>query len=220
MTSLLRVYPRVVTCLQVKHTRPDPLLLTLACLSLAVKVPNRLRQQLRDVGMFLLQYVPDLMAAHQVTLTTLQRLSDAQQANKIRVVGVEELSRICTVDAYLVNLRRILAEILDMTEDMAARVLTDKVAQVCSEAHVCNGRFLVPPFSNGQALEQDKTLAINKLLAQRLEELAEFGELELLFRDTRQRYAGRDEGICRVGDFGDLRFREDVRPALWVVGVF
>lgn len=89
---------------------------------------------------------------------------------------MEILPSIRPVNPDLVNLRRILAQILDVTQDMAARVLTHKVAQVGSEAHVGDGGFVVAPFLDGEALEEDKAFAVEEVLAQFLEALGQFGE--------------------------------------------
>lgn len=112
--NILRVHPRVLPLLEVKHTRLNPVLLAHALLPLAVKVPNRLRQRPGDVGILLLQRIPHGVRRHEVRLAAFQRLRDAQQADKVGVVGVEELPRVGAVDAHAVNGRAVFAEILDV----------------------------------------------------------------------------------------------------------
>jgi hypothetical protein len=70
------------------------------------------------------------------------------------------------VDAHFVNLGRVLAEILDVAEDMATAVLTDEVAEICAETHVCHGGLVVTPFLDGEALEEDEALAVDEVCAQ------------------------------------------------------
>lgn len=55
------------------------------------------------------------------------------------------LPSVCPVDADLVDLCGVFAEILDVAEHMAAAVLADEVAKVCTQAHVCDGRLVVTP---------------------------------------------------------------------------
>lgn len=75
--DLLGVYARIVAGLKVEHTRSDPLLLALARLSLTIEVPYGLSQELCNVRVLLLQHIPDLVAAHQITLTSFERLGNA-----------------------------------------------------------------------------------------------------------------------------------------------
>ena len=42
------------------------------------------------------------------------------------------LPSICSVNSYFVDLCCVFTEILDVSEDMAAAILTDEVAQICS----------------------------------------------------------------------------------------
>lgn len=78
--------------------------------------------------------------------------------------GSWHIPSVGTVDANFVNLRRILAEILDMAQDVAARVLADEVAEVRAQAHVGDGALVVTPFLDGDALEQDEAFAVDKIL--------------------------------------------------------
>lgn len=70
------------------------------------------------------------MRGHEVGLPAFQRFRDAQQSNKIGVVGVEELPRVGTVDAHPVNRTAVLAQIFDVSEDVSMSVLRDEVAEV------------------------------------------------------------------------------------------
>lgn len=81
-----------------------------------------------------------------------------------------------TVDADFVDLRRVLAEILYMAQDVAARVLADEIAEVRAQAHVGDGALVVTPFLDGDALEQDEAFAVDEILAQFAEITAQFGE--------------------------------------------
>lgn len=132
--DLLGVHPRVVPLLKVEDARLDPVLLANALLALAVKVPDRLRQRPRDVGVLALQRIPHGVRRHEVRLAALERLRDAQQAHEICVVGVEELARVGAVDAYAVNRRAVFPEIFDVAEDVAVGVLRDKVPEVGAQA--------------------------------------------------------------------------------------
>lgn len=76
------------------------------------------------------------------------------------------LPRIRPINPHLVNLAGILAQILDMPEDMAAAVLADKVAQIRAEAHVRDGGPVQAPVLDGQAAEQDEALAVEEVGAQ------------------------------------------------------
>lgn len=197
----LAVHPRIHPSLEIKHTRLDPLLLPLARLALTIKVPNRLRQRLRHIRMIVLQVIPHGVTAHQITLAALQRFCNTQQPHEIRVIGMKELSRISPVDAHLVNLCRIFAQVLDVSEHMAARVLRHEVAQISSETHVCYGTFAVAPFCDRHPFKEDEALAVDEFFAEGLEELAESRELEFLFGDSGQGRAAFNEGICCGGDF-------------------
>ena len=111
------------------------------------------------------------MRRHDIRLAPFQRLSNTQQPDDIRVISVEELARIRPVDPHFVNLRRVLAEILNVAQDMAAAVLGDEVAQIRAQTHVCHGGLVVAPFLDGEALEEDESFAVEEVLAQGLEVL-------------------------------------------------
>lgn len=53
-----------------------------------------------------------------------------------------------------------------MAEDVTAAVLADEVAEICAETHVCHGGLVIAPFLDGEALEEDKALAVNEVCAQ------------------------------------------------------
>jgi hypothetical protein len=71
---------------------------------------------------------------HQVRLAAFQRLRDTQQSDKVRVISVEELPRVGAIDAHAVDGAGVLAEILDVPENVAMSVLRDEVAEVGSKA--------------------------------------------------------------------------------------
>lgn len=94
--------------LEVEDARADVRFLALADLAFAVEVPDRRGEQLGDRGVFLLQDVPDLVDAGHVGLAAFFGARQAQQANDVGVVGVEELPRVGPVDPHLVDLRAVL----------------------------------------------------------------------------------------------------------------
>jgi hypothetical protein len=67
-----------------------------------------------------------------------------------------------------------------MAQHVAAAVLADKVAQVRSQTHVRDRRFVITPLRHGQALEQDETFPVDQILLQGLQEASEVGETEIL----------------------------------------
>lgn len=166
--------------LEEEDGRLDPLLLALADLPLAVKVPHGLGQQLGDVRVLALQRVPDVVHADDVALPALLRAVAAQQADDVARVGVEELARRRAVDAHAVDLRRVVAHVLDVAQHVAAAVLADEVAQVGAEAHVGHRVLMRAPLGGGEALEQDEALAVEEVFAEGLEDLAEFGQGEIV----------------------------------------
>lgn len=66
-----------------------------------------------------------------------------------------------------------------MTQHMAAAVLAHKVAQVRSQTHVGDRRFVVAPLRHGQSFEQDEPFPADQVLAQGLQESSEVGEREV-----------------------------------------
>lgn len=54
------------------------------------------------------------MDAGDVAFAAVLGAGDAQEAHDVRVVGVEELARVRPVDAHLVDLRAVFAEVLDV----------------------------------------------------------------------------------------------------------
>lgn len=66
-----------------------------------------------------------------------------------------------------------------MAKDMAAAVLTDKVAQVGTQTHVGDGGLVVAPFLDGEALEEDEAFAVDEVSTQNLETMGEVGEGEV-----------------------------------------
>lgn len=88
-----------------------------------------------------------------------------------------------TVDAYFVGLGRVLAEIFDVPEHVAATVLAHKVANTSANAHVGNGRLFQSPFLHGNALEENEAPAINDLFAESTQEMAQPGQGEAFLMD-------------------------------------
>ena len=177
--GVLGVNTGILPTLEINHTSPNVLLLALGSLTLPIKVPNRLRESLKHIRSLLGEHIIHQMRRHNIRLTTFQRLRNTQQTHNIRVVSMEILTGIRPVNPDLVNLRRIFAQILNVTQDMAARVLAHKVTQVGAEAHVGDGGFVVAPFFDGEALKEDEAFAVEEILAQFLEALGQFGEGEV-----------------------------------------
>lgn len=53
-----------------------------------------------------------------------------------------------------------------MAQDMAATILTDKVAQVRSETHIRDGGLLQAPFLDGHAFQKNEALPVEEVLAE------------------------------------------------------
>lgn len=151
--------------LEIEDTRADVLVLAVRRLAFAVEVPHRLGQQLGDVRVLGLQDVPHAVDAGHVGFTALLGAGDAQQPDDVGVVGVEELARVGAVDAHLVDLLAVLAQILDVAQDVAPPVLAHGVADVRAQSHVGDRAFVVPPLGHGEALVQDEAFAVEQFIA-------------------------------------------------------
>jgi hypothetical protein len=81
---------------------------------------------------------------------------------------------------------------------MAARVLRDKVTQVSSESHIRNCGFPVSPFGDWEAFEENESLPVDELLAERVEEFREMGKLKFCSSDSCQGCAAGDKCICSI----------------------
>lgn len=147
--------------------------------ALAVEVPDGLGEGLGDVGVLFLEGVPDVVGRDDVGLAALEGAVDAEQADDVAVVGVEELAGAGAVDADFVDLGWVGAGIFDVAEDVAQAVLRDEVAEVGAETHVGDGGLVVAPFLDGEALEEEETLAVEDVVAEGVEEVAQLGEREL-----------------------------------------
>lgn len=64
--SILGVHTGVLSLFEVDDAGPDPFFLALACLALAVKVPDGLREGPEDVGTLLVQGIVDVVRGHDV----------------------------------------------------------------------------------------------------------------------------------------------------------
>ena len=171
----LAVQPALAAVLNVHNRLADPLLLALAHLALAIKVPDGLGQELSHIGVLLLEGVPDVVHRHDIRLAAFLRAVHAQQTDDIAIIGMEELSRGSAVDAHGMDLGRIIADVLDVAQGVAAAVLRDEVAQVGSQAHVGDGVLLGAPDVGGEPLEEDEALAVEQVVAQVVKNLAELG---------------------------------------------
>lgn len=70
------------------------------------------------------------MRGHEIRLPAFQRLRNAQQAHQIGVVRVEELPRVRPVDAHAGYGGRVVAQVLDVAQDVPVGVLRDEVPEV------------------------------------------------------------------------------------------
>lgn len=164
----LAVQPRrsLGVILEVEDSRLHPRLLACRHLALAIRIPDRLAEQPGHFGMLSLQAVEDAMLRADIRLAALHRLGHAEQPDDVARVGVEELPRVGPINADAVCLRRVLAEVLDVAQDVSAAVLAHKVAQVRAQTHISGGRLLQAPLLDGQVLEEPEALAVDELFAE------------------------------------------------------
>lgn len=78
--------------LQKHHTRPDILLLPATDLALAIEIPDRLGEQVQHVRTLGGEDIVDVVRRDDVGLAALEGAGDAQEADEVGVVCVEELS--------------------------------------------------------------------------------------------------------------------------------
>jgi hypothetical protein len=71
-----------------------------------------------------------------------------------------DLPSVCSVNPDFVDLLWVISEILNVSQNVAAAVLTDEVSEICSQSHICNCRLVVAPFLNGESFEEDEALPI------------------------------------------------------------
>lgn len=76
----------------------------------------------------------------------------------------------------------VVSQVLDVPQDMALPVLTDEIPQICSQTHVCDGRFVVPPLLHGKSFEEYESFAIEEFVAHGLEKTGETREVEVVLR--------------------------------------
>lgn len=112
------------------------------------------------------------MAADEVGFSALESAGNTEETDNVTVVAVEVLAGIGAVDADLVDLVAVFADVLDVAKYVASAVLADKVSKVGTESHVSCGRLVKTPLLNGETLEEDETLAVDEFVAKRVEELA------------------------------------------------
>ena len=203
-------------CLEVEDAGADVRVLALADLALAVEVPDGRGEQLGDGRVFVLQDVPDLVDAGDVGLAAFLGAGQAQQANDVGIIGVEELPRVRPVDPHLVDLRAVLPQVLHVAQDVALAVLRHRVPDVRAQSEVRHPGLVDAPFVHGKALVQDESFAVEQLVAHRLQARREVGQWEVARVDARQWMSFSDEGVCRLRELGDLLGREYVRPAFRV----
>jgi hypothetical protein len=66
-----------------------------------------------------------------------------------------------------------------MAQDVASAVLAHEIAQVGTQAHVCDGRLMIAPFLHREALEQNESLSINDILAESFQVLRKLWQGEI-----------------------------------------
>ena len=71
----------------------------------------------------LFRSVPDVVGGDDVGLAALEGAVDAEQADDVAVVGVEELSGAGAVDADFVDLGRVGTGVFDVAENVAQAIL-------------------------------------------------------------------------------------------------
>lgn len=59
---------------------------------------------------------------------------------------------------------------------MAAAVLAHEIAQVGAQTHVCDGRLVISPFLDREALEENESFSINDIFAESLQILCKLGQ--------------------------------------------
>lgn len=111
---------------------------------------------------------------------------------------MEELACVGAVDADLVDLGAVVAEVLDMAEDVAVRVLRHEVAQVGSEAHVGDGGFVEAPGGGGKAFEEDEAFAVEEVGAEGEEAFGEVGEGEVGLEEEMGQYYDTQRTRCKI----------------------
>lgn len=89
---LLGINPPILPNFLVKNTSPNPFLLSLADLALAIEIPDRFRERFRHVRVSALKVIEDLVRGDNVRFATAICLVQAEQSHNVAVVGVEELS--------------------------------------------------------------------------------------------------------------------------------
>ena len=207
---------------EVENTRPYEVLLPPTRLPLPIKIPHRPGQKFRNIWVFLLQNIPHVMHTGHVALPALFRARDAQQADDIAVVGMEELPGVRAVDAHFVDPRAVFAEIFHMAEYVTAAVLRDRVADVCAQPHVCDRGFMVSPVLHREAFVQDEALAVQELVPHRLERGGHAWEGEVRRVYPREREFLGHEVVGGGRELVHLLGGEDVGPCFrvgCVVGV-
>ena len=71
-----------------------------------------------------------------------------------------------------------------MAEYMAPSVLTDKVPQVCAQAHIRDGRLLQIPVLHRQITEEEEAFPVDEILAQVCHAGRQTGEGKLVLQGT------------------------------------
>lgn len=119
--ALLTVRVVWVRGFEVEDSSADVGILVNVCgnLALAVKVPDWLGEQLSNVRSLCLEDVPDVVDRSNVTLATGLSSGDAEEADNVTGVCVEELASIGSVDAHFVDGSAVLPKILYVPQNVA-----------------------------------------------------------------------------------------------------
>ncbi len=146
--------------------------------------------------MFALRGVPHVVDADDIALAAFRRAVNAEKPDDVAVVGVEELARCGAVDPDGVDLSWIVADVLDVAQDVATPVAGRRSSPGAYPIPACSlRRSSAGPIPGREALEEDEPLAVEKVVSQHTKNLGEFVQGEVGFGDPRERYPARDECI-------------------------
>lgn len=82
---------------------------------------------------------------------------------------------------------------------MASAVLASYMAEVRTHAHICGGGLLQAPFFDRETLEQNKSLGVDQIVANVIEELGHLWQREvLLFKPESEFCSFEDVAIWNV----------------------
>ena len=135
------------------------------------------------------QGIVHVVGGNNIRFAAFEGTSDAKKAHDVGIVRVEELPgfpfssaflsasakcayfisnersipRIRSINSDLVNLFRILSQILHMAENMSLPVLAHEIPQIGPQTHVRYSRLVISPSLDWEALEKNEAFAVKKL---------------------------------------------------------